>query len=467
MFENRQNNNFLISESRKKDKTCLKVIFQSMNPLLFRATFIGYLYEIAQKHQVVLLAEEIDSCTKKILCDKNLFPGLEKIIFFESPFYGDILRKNYRLCQKSKRVVQDYKPDIVITPEDIWPMGLYLLRFAKKMGAITIAIQDGFRIAGERKLYLWSCLMNSHIKMPRFLPFVIRLFLVKMKKYFGHFLYYWILPITAGEMPFPGKTSFVFWDTSPGLRDADYSAVFSKRDYDLSIKDGVSPEKLFVLGHPLEHKSAKRFFEEAYFSKNKSKENTKTLTIMWPSETIGFKKGNYSLISEDEIRKNRNRIILLISELLTGWKIIIKPHPDVKSVSEVKSFLGPIPNNVLIVEPSEPADKYIEMSQVIVGVPPPSTTLFTASWQSPEKIILSLDLNQEFLGDSYKDFDGIEYVDNEEKLIGVLNLIRDNKYYKKRSVSSDSDFSDTNELLEHVYARHLKTKIISYVERIH
>ena len=103
------------------------------------------------------MAEEIDPYTEKILGDKNLFPGLEKIIFFEPPFYGNIFRKNYRLYQKSKRVVQDYKPDIVITPDDIWPMGLYLLRFAKKAGAITVAIQDGFRIAERKKLFLSSC----------------------------------------------------------------------------------------------------------------------------------------------------------------------------------------------------------------------------------------------------------------------------------------------------------------------
>jgi len=442
----------------QESKQRLKVLFQVTNPQLFRTTFIGYLYEIAQKHQVVLLAEEIDSCTKKILCDKNLFPGLEKIIFFESPFYGDILRKNFRLCQKSKRVVQDYKPDIVIAPEDIWPMGLYLLRFAKKMGAITIAIQDGFRIAGERKLYLWSCLMNSHIKMPRFLPFVIRLFLVKMKKYFGHFLYYWILPITAGEMPFPGKTSFVFWDTSPGLRDADYSAVFSKRDYNLSIKDGVKPEKLFVLGHPLERKSTKRFFEEAYFSKNKSKENTKILTIMWPDEKIGFKNEDYALIPEERMRENRTKIIKLISQILSGWKIFIKPHPAVKNISEVKNFLDSIPDNVSIVEPSEPADKYIEMSKAIVGFPPPSTTLFTAQKQHPEKIILSLDLNQEFLGDIYKNFNGIEYIDNEKEFIRILTLIGDNEYRKEITAGRESNFSDTNEMLKFIYYKSAKSR---------
>lgn len=455
MFDNRKNNNFLISESKKKDKTCLKVLFQSTTPFLFRTTLIGYLYEIAQRHQVVLLAEEIDFDTKQILGDRNLFPGLEKIIFFEPPFYGDIFRKNYRLRQKSKRVVRDYKPDIVITPEDIWPMGLYLLRFAKKAGAITVAIQDAFRIAEKKKLFLWSCLTNSYVKMPRFLPFFLRFFLVKIKKYLGHFLYYWILPLTAGEMPFPGKTSFVFWDTSPGLRDADYSAVFSKRDYDLSIKDGVPPEKLFILSHPLEHKSTKRFFEKVYFSKNKRKENTKTLTIMWPDEKIGFKKGNYSLISEEKTQKNRAKIIKLIAKILAGWKIFIKLHPDIKSVSEVKNFLGPVPNNISIIEPSAPADKYIEISNVIVGVPPPSTSLFTAYKQNPEKIILFLDLNNEFLGDIYKNFDGIEYIDNEEKFINILKLIQDNKYCKKNDAGSNSGFSDTNELLDYIYTRHL------------
>jgi len=372
-----------MADEIKKEKNCLKILFQSTNPNLFRTTFIGYLYEIAQKHKVVLLTVEIDSYTKKILCDRNLFPGLEKIIFFEPPFYGDIFRKNYRLCQKSKRILQDYNPDIIIVSQDIWPMGLYLLRFAKKAGSITVAIQDGFRIAEKKKLYLWSCLMNSYTKMPRFLPFFLRFFLVKMKKYFGHFLYYWVLPLTAGEMPFPGKTSFVFWDFSPGLRVADYSAVFSKRDYDLSIKDGVSPEKLFVLGHPLEYKFTKRFFEEVYFSKNKRIENLKTLTIMWSEEKIGFGREDYSLIPEEKMRESRVKIVKLISEKLADWKIFIKPHPEVKNASEVKEFLGQIPNNLLIVDPLEPADKYIEMSSVIVGMPPPSTTLYTAQKQNP------------------------------------------------------------------------------------
>ena len=437
---------------KKENRLYPKVLFRATNPVLFRTTSIGYLYDISQVYQTILLTEKLDPETEKILHNKRFFPKLQKIIFTVEPFYGKVLMKNFRLYKIIKETIKTYKPNIVISSDDTYPGSLYLMRLAKKLGAITIAIQDGFQIAEGEKLYLWSCLTNSYLKMPSFLPLSIRMFLVKLKKYLGHFFYYWILPLTVGEMPFLGETSLVFWKISAGLRDADYSAVFSERERNLCIKDGVSSQKLFILEHPLKREKIKIFFKKAYFLQNKNKENKKILTIMWPTEKIGFKKEDYSLISENEIRKSRDRIIQLISGILTDWKIFIKPHPAVKNVSEVKNFLGSVPDNVSIVNPSEPADKYIEMSRVIVGVPPASTTIFTSSKQNPEKIVLSLNLNNEFLGDVYKDFGGIEYVDNEEKFINVLNLIQDNKYYKKHSTGSHSGFSDTNELLNYICA---------------
>jgi len=437
-----------MADEIKKNKDCLKVLFQSTNPQLFRTTSIGYLYEIAQRHRVVLLAEEIDSYTKKILCDRNLFPGLGKIIFFEPPFYGDILRKNYRLCRKSKKVVRDYKPDIVVTPEDIWPMSLYLLRFAKKEGIATLALQDGFRIAESKKLCLWSCLTNSYLRTPGFLPFSLRMFFVKMKKYLGHLLYYWILPLTSGQLPFLGKTSFAFWDISPGLRDADWSAVFSARDYDLSLKDGVSPEKLFILGHPLERALTRSFFEKAYFSGGDPKEGKNIATIMWPGENLEFYRQDYSLIPEKQVLASRLKAVRLITEKLTGWKVFIKPHPSLGDVAGIKNLLAEVPGDISVVEPTEPADKYIAMSKVIVGFPLPSTTLFTASLQHHGKIILSLNLNQAFLGDAYKNFEGIEYIDSEDKLIGALFAIKDNKYKRRQKMKSKTrSFSSAAELL--------------------
>lgn len=434
-----------------------KVLFQSTIPLLFRSTLIGYLYEIAQKHRVVLLTEELDSDTQKILRDKSLFPKLENIIFFDPPFHGNIFRKNKQLQTIIRKTVKEYKPDVVIAPSDMWPSGMYLMRFAKKVGATTVAIQPGLKIAEKKRLLRWSYFQNAHEKMPRFLPFFLRIALIKLKKHLGHFFYYWILPITVGEMPFLGKTSFVFWDESSGLRDADYAAVFSKRDYDICIKEGVAREKLVILGHPLEHKNTRKFFEKVYFSENKGKANSKIATIMWSGEKIGLKDGNHSFISKEEMQKNRARIVRLITKKLPDYKIFIKPYPylGAESAAEIKEFLAPIPQNLFVVDATEPADKYIEMSSVIVGIPPASTTLFTASKQNSEKIILSLNLDNELLGVTYKNFNGIDYIDNEENLVRVLHSIQNNTYKKKASTVSEFDFSDAEKLIQHVYEKRI------------
>ena len=147
-----------------------KVLFHSTNPLTFRSTFIGYIYEVAQQHQVVLLTEKIDDHTMEVLGNKSIFPGLEQIIFFESHFHGNIVAKNYRLHKIIKETVQSFKPDIVVAHSDTWPTEMYAMRRAKQEGAITLAMQAGFRIAEQEKLFRWSCLMNVHNKMLWILP---------------------------------------------------------------------------------------------------------------------------------------------------------------------------------------------------------------------------------------------------------------------------------------------------------
>ena len=427
-----------------------RILFQAMNSRLFRSVFIGYLYEIAQKHRVLLLAEEFDEETKSLLQDKNLFPGLEGVIFFESAFDGDVVGKNYRLCKTLRNEVRDFKPDLAIAHSDLWPADMYALRFAKQAGAITVAMQAGFKIAGERKLYLWSCLMNTYLKMPEFLPFSVRFFLSKVKKYLGHVLYYWILPITAGERPFLGRTSFVFWDEASGLRDAAYVTVFTERDRDLHIRDGVKPEKVFVIGHPADHQGTREFFEKTYFAKRGEREELKMLTIMWPDEKIGLRADDHSLISEEEMKRNRAFVVSLLAEKFPDWKIVIKPHPAVQTIAEAQKLVGPVPDNVSIVNPLDPADIYIAQSSVIVGIPPPSTTLFSAIKENLDAIVLSLNLHGELLGDAYKNFEGIEYIDTKEKLIAVLNSIQQGSYRKDSQKLDRLDFSNTNEFLKHI-----------------
>ncbi len=284
------------------------------------------------------------------------------------------------------------------------------------------------------------------------------MFFVKSKKWLAYFLYYWVLPLTVGELPFRGKSSFMMLKGSPGMRGADYSIVFSKRDYNLSIKEGIPEEKLYILAHPLKREKARKFFERTYFSKGPSvsKVRPKTLIFMWPTEDIGFKKDTYSLISKEKTKKNRIKIITLMTEMLKDWDIFIKPHPRIQDIRGIENTYQSISPRIKIVNPEEPADKYIKMSRVIVGIPPASTTLFIASLQSPQKIILSLDLEKEFFGDSYKDFDGVDYIDNEKKFISILELIRDGKYRKRYKAKygtkiESKEFPNAIEMLNYLF----------------
>lgn len=448
-----------------------KILFYTSIPRSFRTTLIGYLYEIAQVFPVVLLAEEFDPETQEILKDKELFPKLEKIIPVRQ-YTGEktnLFFKNRSFYKLAKTIIQEQRPDIVITANDVYPFELYLLRFAKKMGSLNICFQAGLQFKEEKEMVIWSHLMNAFSQYPSFFPLPLRLSLVSLKKWFGHLLYYWILPILVGEKPFRGKSSFIFLRDNQALRDADYRIVFSKRDFDSYTKCGISAENLYILPHPLEQEVTKNFFKETLFMNTQigEKTNKKILTILLPVEKIGFQKGNLALISEDILQKNRIKITATITKILKGWNIFIKPHPMVKDNPEefkkITLTLESISNLIKVADPLESAEKYIEISDVIVGIPPASTTLFMASLQCPKKPILALDFHQEVLGDYYKDFDGIEYIDSEEKFINILELIRDNKYCKKyRQEANEKErrletkiFSNTIEVINWLYDNRL------------
>lgn len=432
-----------------------KIIFYTHIARAFRTTLIGHLYEICQVYPTVLLSEKLDPETEEALKDKELFPKLEKIIpvgqFVKEK--RNLLSKNRYLFQLAKKIIEEYRPNIVITATDMYPFEMYLLRFSKKINSLNIAIQPS-SVARSKIIEKWVDLINSYLRFPSFLPFWLRYFLVKCRKYFGHFLYYWILPLTVGEKPFYGKPSHILRKGASGMRDADYQIVFSKRDYDIYLKNGVPAEKLYILSHPLTRKT-REFFERVYFNEFKrNRKNKNIVTLMLPSQVeFGFKRKDHSLISVKERKKIWIETINLINQILPEWEMYIKPHPDTKDFNQLKIEFESISKNIKIVNPTESVDKYIEICDVIIGLPlSASTALFTTSLQCPEKPIISLDFFQEILGDCYKNFDGIEYIDNKQKFKEILELIRDNKYQKSLSQIKKQleakEFSNAIEMVE-------------------
>lgn len=440
----------------EKNKKIKKVLFYTHTPRAFRSTLIGHLYEISQVYPTILLSEKLDSETEEALRNKELFPKLEKIIPV-SQFTGpkmNLLAKNRYLCELAENITQNYKPDIVISASDTHSFfELYLMRFAKRIKAINIAIQP--TMTAGKKSTLRVDLNNAYLRFPSFLPLWFRLYLVKIRKYFGHFIYYWILPLMVGEKPFFGKSSHILRKGNSGMRDSDYQIVFSKRDCDIYLKDGVPAEKLYILSHPLFRKT-REFFEMAYLNRfKKIKKTEKIATLMLPEEEPGFRRKDYSLILKKERERNWIETVKLISQTLLGWEIYVKPHPDIKNFSKIKKDLESLFANIEVLNPQESADKYIEIAEVIIGLPlSASTTLFTASLQSPGKPIISLDFHQELLGDVYKDFEGIEYIDTKEKFINILETIRDNEYQKRYQKHPEElrprEFPNTVEILKYL-----------------
>jgi len=433
-----------------------RVLFATGLPNFFRGLYIANLYEIAKVYPVVLLAEELDSETEKILQNKELFPKLEKVIPYRE-FTGqkNIFSGHGDRCKLAKKVIEQYKPDILIAGDmSLFP--LYLARFARKIKPILhVAIQGGILVKSS-DVRLRSLLVSAHLKIPSFLPLPIRLFFTKCKRCIADFLYYWTLPLTVMQLPFKGKSSFISMKGSPCLRSCDYFLLRSRRDCDLVVReDGVPFEKLYIVGHPLLRKETREFFEKTLFlnSAKEDKNNQKIATLLYSGEAIGFDRKSHFLISKEKIREMSMEIIRLAAQTLKGWQIFIKPHPLTENIDEVKEDFESISQNIKVTQPAEPIDRYIEISDVIIGPAPSSTVLYTAALQCPEKIILSLDFYQELLGDTYKDTDGIEYIDNKEKFINILREIRDGAFSKKRqeikSKLEPNEFSNLVEAIEY------------------
>jgi len=442
----------------KEKKQNPKILFYTSVPRVFRSTLIGYLYEIAKEYPTILLSEKLDPETEKIINNKKIFPKLEDIIPVRQHLCGEmnIFARNKYFQKLAKDVIQKNSPDIVIASNDLYPFEMYLMRYAKKASALRIIIQA----SNTGDSATWSKreeLTNIFLRYPSFLPFWFKSSFVKLKKYFSYYLYHWILPVTRGEMPFSGKASYMLKKGTSGVRDADYQIVFSKRDYEIYLNDGVENNKLYILPHPLIRQKTRRFLMQEYFKKyqNKKRKN-KIATLMLPEETlIGFRKENYSLISHEERNQEWKEIIKLIIENLPDWKIYIKPHPSTKNISQIKKEFESISKNINVVDPEEPADKYIELGSIVIGMPLAiSTTLFTASLQHPEKPIISLDFKNELWGDFYEKFEGIEHINNREKFVKILKLIKDNKCCKERKKSfalRKKEFPNTLEMINNLY----------------
>lgn len=414
------------------------ILFYTNTARAFRTTLIGYLYEVSQSYRVILLSEQLDQQTLTVVNDKSLFPGLEQIIQVDQYTLQreSLFRKNIRLVGLAKCAITTFTPNIVIASSDIHSQfEMYLIRRAKKFNILCITIQDTLSF-DIKDIAIWKEMQSVKTRTPDKLPMAVRIAITKIRKYLAFFLCHYLLPLSVAEMPFWGRYSFQLSNAYSGILNTDYQIVFDAAQLKLYQDGGVPARKLIVLAHPLKRKSRK-IFEIAYFNHEKVVScPSKSVLILLPFERTGVMKNGSSIINQ----KNRDRLILqivtMICAKLPDWQIYIKPHPLHIRNDDIKSKIAVVSQEIIVINPSDPVESYIGMVDVIIDLPrSASTALFFASMQSQDKPILSLDLDHELLGDSFKYFRGVEYVDSMEQLSTIIEQIRNSHYVKTTEVS--------------------------------
>jgi hypothetical protein len=427
------------------------ILFYSENDRTFRTTLIGYLYDLAQNHRVILLSEKLDMESNLILKDRKLFPYLENIITVNQyeRQTDNILSRHIFFSQLARNIIACYKPSMIfVSGHNLFE--IYLRRHAKEMfGAISVACIGFLGVSYYRENILFLDLSRSYRHFPHCLPVRFRLSLARLRRWMSHFVFYIAAPVITGQSPFLDETG-IFNYNFKEMENIDHSFVFTVNNYNMLIENGIPEDKLFVLCHPLQT-DAKAVMKYAYLGNCSKPACVKAVTIF--IDIIGywsFCKNDQALIPDDQAFNNRITVIQEVCRLLPDWIVYIKPHPMSNKIPEFLEMLraaGLDGGQIDFVSSTEPAEKYIELADIILGFPPASTALFTSLLQCEQKPVLAIDINRELWGDAYRNFDGIEYIDSMEKLQLIIESIENESYKKKKGECPAKGFRHITEAL--------------------
>lgn len=413
------------------------LFFYTDIPRVFTSTGIGYLYEICQKYQVTVLTEKLDPIITKILADRKLFPNLKIIIpilQFESKInlinVVKLVKRHSYFSKLARELIDQYKPNLIMASGYHF-FESYLRRYASKRHIPTISIFGTLLNMPLPDFARFDSIVNIYEKCEHLLlPYKIKLLYIKIRKLLGHFLCYWIAPISIGHLPFIGEPSCILHADILRFNGPDYFIVYTQQDFHTLISNNAPKNKLIVVPHPITTR-ARTFLKKIYKSYYKNEQSDKkTALILWPDMVTNFNNVDYSIISPKHTNKMKIDILRIFARVLKNWNIILKPHPSLKNLEALKKTATSISKRIFITDPNNIAEYYMETSDLIVGLAPVSLSHFIAPLLCPEKPIILVNLLNELTGDCFKDNDATEYIDSFQKLIHILHSINDNTYRK-------------------------------------
>jgi hypothetical protein len=170
---------------------------------------------------------------------------------------------------------------------------------------------------------------------------------------------------------------------------------------------------------------------------------------------VGFERNSLRRITSGERRELRIRTVGEIARILPEWHLIVKAHPDFGSIHAVEDYLQPLPPNAIVVSPQQPVEPFLPVSDAVLDLPAPNTsTLVTAFSGFREKPIIAADLDRDLLADQYREWTGIEYVEDAQDLSALLIRIRNGDWIRKRVPEPNPDgvreFADTNDAVRFI-----------------
>jgi hypothetical protein len=432
------------------------ILFYTSIPRSFSTTLIGHLYELARAYPIVLLSERLDDRLNALLRDRKLFPLLQDIVSvhqYTGSKQGRIFQ-NRSLYRLAHDIVLKYRPRVVITANDVYPFEMYLMRLAKRAGAVNLCIQAGMQIQKDKRddWKKWLKLMDFHTRKSFLMPGALRRGSTEARKHLGHFFYYWVLPILMGELPLTGRASFIMpLRADIRLHECHYHVVLSERDDHAALAMGFPEEKILRLRHPLtrQHKFFKML--HANHERVQTGESVQSATFLLPAEKIGIRKVDDSLIDQTEMLANRLRILSIMADCLRGWTIYVKPHPLIDNCETTRRLYASVSPSVIVVPSEDAVEKYLEVSRVVITGPPGSTALWIASLMTPTKVSIYLDLMGELLGDYLQGVDGILSLNTEEALREELcRIVSDPATARSSDEKPSSGFADSVSLIKHI-----------------
>jgi hypothetical protein len=394
----------------------MKILFYTDIPRSFKSNLAAYAKEISKAHELVLLTEESDQELRRAL------PGIRIIEISQFSTAECIIAKNRRLSKLAEKIIKEENPDIVIAQGDYF-FESYLRKEARKKGIITLSAMGPFFVNNLKDFVKYRYYISAKGR---------GVLSAKIKKSFAHFLYYWILPLTAGRLPFIGHESCVLWNPVR-KKGADFYFVYSEKDRRVLENSGADISNVLVLAHPL----------SKYLP---SSPEEKTITIMEDGKPYLVDRNDFSLISEEKRREYKKEVVKTVAEILNDWKIYVKPHPK-DSEERVEQIKEDFAGLAKIVGRNEPANDYIEKSAVTLNYVAGMTVFSSILMKRP---VIAVDWQKEFMADFYKDSEEVEYASDKEELKKILNNIKLEDYKTEKSGLKNQGFSSILDLLNFI-----------------